>query len=348
MHLPTSHSSGRSKASCSMLERPLLRTIATLLVLSAGGRSLTAAEEPVADDAAADFQPGDISIGEPIALPFSDRMSQPAADQAASTADPVELPRTPRFPPQTVSPPPEPSAGEPPLPGNGWLGFVVVESDVAGRWEIDTVAAGGPAAAAGIRPGDEIRAIDGMPLTSSDDVSQGMTAVAPGQEVRLAIARGEQVGDITVTATARPRADRPGPPRRPSGSLEAQRRLPNLLAWRLFPPRQPRWRRRQPSPARPRQWQPRPPPGSRHRPSHLPNVPLHRPAARPPRRPRRRTRHHGRQPRPGGQQHRVPPQWPEETPRPQPAAVRRWAFARSLSIASCSRGSICRSPAERM
>ncbi len=197
-----------------ILDRLLVVIISALMVLGARGGSIATANEPAADDAA-DFQPGDISIGEPIALPFSERVPQAASKGAVAPAEPSPLPRSPRFAPQPVKPPPETVAGagdqaadaatEQPLPGSGWLGFAVIESDVAGRWEVDTVAAEGPAAAAGIRPGDEIRAIDGLPLQSSDDVSQAMTAVAPGQDVRLAIARGEQVADLTITATARPR-----------------------------------------------------------------------------------------------------------------------------------------------
>ena len=75
-----------------------------------------------------------------------------------------------------------------------------------GRWIIDEVAPVGPAAAAGLLPGDEVRGINGMPLRSADEVSQALTAIAPGQEVGMAIARGEQVRDVHLTATARPAA----------------------------------------------------------------------------------------------------------------------------------------------
>lgn len=231
MQLPTSHLSRFCGAIRSTRNRLLVVATAVLIVPAAGGGLLAAADEPAADDAT-DFEPGDISIGEPIALPFSERVPQAASAAAPASAEPSPMPRSPRFAPQPVRPLPEPEsvAGdradeattEQPLPGSGWLGFAVIESDVAGRWEVDTVAVGGPAAAAGIRSGDEIRAIDGLPLKSSDDVSQAMTAVAPGQDVRLAIARGEQVADLTITAAARPRgasawgaaaalADRDGP-----------------------------------------------------------------------------------------------------------------------------------------
>jgi hypothetical protein len=90
--------------------------------------------------------------------------------------------------------------------GQGWLGLAVAESSVPGRWIVDTVAPVGPAAAAGILPGDEVRGINGLPLRSADEVSQALTAIAPGQQVGLAIARGEQVRDVQLIAAARPAA----------------------------------------------------------------------------------------------------------------------------------------------
>jgi len=90
--------------------------------------------------------------------------------------------------------------------GQGWLGLAVAESSVPGRWIVDTVAPVGPAAAAGILPGDEVRGINGLPLRNADEVSQALTAIAPGQQVGLAIARGEQVRDLQLIAAARPAA----------------------------------------------------------------------------------------------------------------------------------------------
>lgn len=137
------------------------------------------------------FQPGDISIGEPIPLPFAPPPSRQADPPAA--------------PPAAA---PIPAAGGPAaagLPG-GWLGLSVAESTAPGRWVIADVAAAGPAAAAGIQPGDEIRAIEGRLLESADDVSQALTAISQGQAVRLTVARADQVADVVVTAAPRPAA----------------------------------------------------------------------------------------------------------------------------------------------
>jgi membrane-associated protease RseP (regulator of RpoE activity) len=201
---------GRPAGSASRMARRVMIVIVGMLAAGVRGPSAgaEAVDAPAAgggatavEPADAGFQPGDITIGEPIALPFA----QPEAADAAAEA-PADMPVSPQFqPPGRLAGPA--TGGTAPLPGNGWLGFSVAESAQPGRWEIATVAPGGPAAAAGIQPGDEIRAIDGLPLRSRDDVSQAMTAVAPGQQVSLAIARGEQLGDVRMTATARPRVE---------------------------------------------------------------------------------------------------------------------------------------------
>ncbi len=140
------------------------------------------------------FQPGEISIGEPIALPFSG----PAAGDAARTETPSPRPR----------PEAEPAAGS--VPGSGWLGLAVGESSVPGRWRVEEVAVDGPAARAGIVVGDELRAVNGVPLASAEEVSQALTAIAVGQPVRVAVARSEQVSDIVLQAAPRPATRSPG------------------------------------------------------------------------------------------------------------------------------------------
>ena len=135
-----------------------------------------------ADDAAPPpFVPGEISIGEPIVLPPN---SAPAAASTASTA------------------PPAASAGA--VPGNGWLGIVVDESRTPGRWVVAEVSPGSPAAEAGIRAGDDVRAINGTLLRNADDVAQSLTAIAAGQACSVAIARDDAVTDVRMTAVPRP------------------------------------------------------------------------------------------------------------------------------------------------
>ena len=145
------------------------------------GVALASPSINAADDAsppAAPFQPDDISIGEPIALPFA----KPAASAGGTVAS---------------------TAVAPPV---GWLGMAVAESNVVGRWSIVEVTADGPAAAAGIRIGDDLRAINGSPLRNADEVAQALTAIGAGQQVRLAVARADEVKDVVLVAVPRPTA----------------------------------------------------------------------------------------------------------------------------------------------
>jgi predicted metalloprotease with PDZ domain len=82
--------------------------------------------------------------------------------------------------------------------------MTVAESQVPGRWSIVEVAAGGPAAAVGLVVGDDVTSIAGVVPRNADEVAQALTAIAAGQRVRLAIARGDQVSEVEVVAMPRP------------------------------------------------------------------------------------------------------------------------------------------------
>jgi membrane-associated protease RseP (regulator of RpoE activity) len=172
----------------------------TALLLAWWAGAPAFAEEPAARPPVA-FEPGDISIGEPIALPFA----PPTSPQESPATSPATVPMA------AVTPATGPSVGPlTPLPvpaattANGWLGMAVAESNVPGRWSIVEVVPAGPAAAAGIRSGDELRAINGAPLRSADEVSQALTAIAAGQHVGLSVARADQVSEIALVAVPRP------------------------------------------------------------------------------------------------------------------------------------------------
>lgn len=124
------------------------------------------------------FVPGEITVGEPIVLP------PPSAPAVAA------------------APPTAPAAA--PVPGNGWIGLAVAESRTPGRWVVAEVVPDGPAAVAGVRVGDNVRAINGTVLQSADDVAHSLTAIAPGQQVSVAIARDETITDVRLTAVPRP------------------------------------------------------------------------------------------------------------------------------------------------
>jgi membrane-associated protease RseP (regulator of RpoE activity) len=202
MHRAESGNDGTARSS-----RTALPWTFAPLLLTASSAAVGLADDLPRAAAPPAFQAGDISIGEPIALP-------------------VELPRV--SPPQPAAAPRPRAAAVPAVPGSGWLGLVVAESATPGRFAVAEVAVGGPAAASGIVAGDEVRAIDGLPLRNSDEVAQALTAIAAGQQVRLAIGRAGQVADVTIEAIPRPLAARgwgaanPAPAATPPPPVQAQ------------------------------------------------------------------------------------------------------------------------------
>ena len=63
----------------------------------------------------------------------------------------------------------------------------------------DGVVAGSPADQAGIQPGDVITAIDGRPVTQSDELVVAIRAKAPGDDVTLTVQSGDSSQDVVVT-----------------------------------------------------------------------------------------------------------------------------------------------------
>jgi membrane-associated protease RseP (regulator of RpoE activity) len=200
--------------------RPAAAILGAILIAAAAGHGedaipAAAAEAARAAAEAAGFQPGDISIGDPIALPFTPPKAAAAAP--AAPAAPAGEPRSilagspgsaapatvAASTPAAAAAPAALTDAAPPL-GRGWLGMTVAESTVPGRWTVDQIAPAGPAAAAGLVTGDEVRAINGQPLRNADEVSELLTAIAPGQRVNVAVARNEQLSDVVVMATERP------------------------------------------------------------------------------------------------------------------------------------------------
>ncbi|MFE5702110.1 S1C family serine protease [Rhodococcus koreensis] len=62
----------------------------------------------------------------------------------------------------------------------------------------------GPAATAGIRPGDVITAVNGHDTESAEDFIAALRAVDPGDRVDLTVLRGGETQQISVTVTDRP------------------------------------------------------------------------------------------------------------------------------------------------
>ncbi len=93
----------------------------------------------------------------------------------------------------------------------GWLGVSV--QDAGGRGPGAGVAIAGidtrgPAARAGLRPGDVVTAVNGDRVDSARGLIRAVAATSPGGAVRLAVRRGEQNLDLPVTVGRRP-ADPP-------------------------------------------------------------------------------------------------------------------------------------------
>ncbi len=114
------------------------------------------------------FEPAEISIGEPLELPTR------SVSQQATAA------------------------------GNGWLGLTADDSLVPGRLVVVDVAQPGPAAQAGIKPQDQVLAINGKPLRNSDQLAAELAAIAPGSDVKMAVGRGDRIDEVVLKAAERP------------------------------------------------------------------------------------------------------------------------------------------------
>ena len=70
---------------------------------------------------------------------------------------------------------------------------------------VRSVEPGGPAAKAGLKPGDRITAINGHPIEDRHMIFDEWSRQKPGNKVQLTITRHEEVSPIVLTATFRPR-----------------------------------------------------------------------------------------------------------------------------------------------
>lgn len=165
-------------------------------------------------DTSSRFEPGEISIGEPLQVPFREPdtvvapPSVPLPPRAPSTPQPTE----PSAAPQFKSPPPATrfsTPTEPPAAGTGWLGLTVDDTLVPGRLVVVDVAAQGPAAKAGIVPQNTLLGINGSPLRTADELAASLAAISPGMNVKMAIGRGDRVDEVSVQAAVRPAAATP-------------------------------------------------------------------------------------------------------------------------------------------
>jgi len=80
------------------------------------------------------------------------------------------------------------------------------DTDPAGgrRWYSLSVRRTGPAARAGVRPGDQIVSVNGRGVDSSRAVIKTVALIPPGNAVRLSLRRGGRDMDVSVTVGRRP------------------------------------------------------------------------------------------------------------------------------------------------
>ena len=69
---------------------------------------------------------------------------------------------------------------------------------------LSDVAPSGPAAAAGLRPGDVVVALDGKPMENARQLDVNLYRRAPGETVTLAVRRGSESLDVPVKVVERP------------------------------------------------------------------------------------------------------------------------------------------------
>jgi S1-C subfamily serine protease len=84
----------------------------------------------------------------------------------------------------------------PTTPPVAWLGVHLVDTLVGA---IDAVAPGSPAATAGLQIGDTITAIDGLPITTNEQLTTALAAHAPGDNIGLIVVRADHsTADVAV------------------------------------------------------------------------------------------------------------------------------------------------------
>jgi serine protease Do len=89
----------------------------------------------------------------------------------------------------------------------GWLGVTIQEQSGPAPHVgvmIGNVDHSGPAARAGLRPGDTLLAVNGDKVDTSRDLIRAVAATPPGNNVRLSVRRGGRDMDVSVTVGRRP------------------------------------------------------------------------------------------------------------------------------------------------
>ncbi len=84
----------------------------------------------------------------------------------------------------------------------GWLGVSVEDSDDG--VVISTIDKAGPAARAGVHPGDAVVAINGEAVNTSRGLIRAVALVTPGDNARLTVRRDGRTIELPVVVGLRP------------------------------------------------------------------------------------------------------------------------------------------------
>ncbi len=87
---------------------------------------------------------------------------------------------------------------------HAYLGVSVGDSASGSGAQVGTVRAGSPAAAAGLKVGDVITAVDGAHITSADELTAAVTEHQPGDTIHLTVTRGGSTLDLSAKLKVRP------------------------------------------------------------------------------------------------------------------------------------------------
>ncbi len=87
----------------------------------------------------------------------------------------------------------------------GYLGHLVIDEEAKGdSCPVQVVGAGTPAAEAGLKPGDQILAVDATPVRSAGDLERALAKTKPHGKVKLAVRRGGKETTLMATLGWRP------------------------------------------------------------------------------------------------------------------------------------------------
>ena len=81
---------------------------------------------------------------------------------------------------------------------------VFLNATSAGGAVISSVQPGSPASSAGLRPGDDVTAIDGKPISSTQQFIETVDTYSPGQTITLVVKRGGGTSTLKLTLGTRP------------------------------------------------------------------------------------------------------------------------------------------------